>query len=326
MPRRLNLTGLAVIGVAAIALLLLTKLSGADLSQYVAILGNSSYGSFDRSAIDTPSGYLGSLKAIAGVCIMLAVVARNNSSRRGRPLLITALAIIAAAFLVSGGGRGALAVSTIAAGLLWVKVRRSPRRLATRTLTIVSMCALLLFAGIIGLARGPDHPSITATNLINEQFGQGSDQFSPLSGLTQTIPAQQDYLFGSSYLEALYFPIPRALWPDKPVGAIVQVVGQFSDQSNGESFLEYGEMYANFGVAGVIVGCVFFAALLEWMWIRFAVSVERRGLFVYPVFMAVMLQIFTRDYAVQQLAGFAGIILGALLLQRALRCRLLPRP
>jgi oligosaccharide repeat unit polymerase len=325
MPRRLKMTGLAIIGVAAIAFVLLTVLSGADLSQYVAILGNASYGAFTRSAIDTPSGYLGSLKAVAGVCLMLAVVARSNSSRRGRPLLITALAVIAAAFLASGGGRGALAVSVLAAGLLWVKVRRSPRRLAMRTLTVVTMCALLVFAGIIGLARGPDHPSITATNLIDEQFGAGSSLFAPLAGLAQTIPAQQNYLFGSSYLEAFYFPIPRAVWPDKPQGAIVRVIGQFSDASNGESFLEYGEMYANFGVAGVVLGCVLFAALLEWMWIRLATSVGGRGLFVYPALIAMMLDVFTRAYAVSEVAGLLGILLGAIGLQRFLNFKVFAR-
>ena len=119
-----------------------------------------------------------------------------------------------------------------------------------------------------GLARGPDHPQITPSNLVSEQFGAGTNQFAPLAGLAETVPAQQDYLFGSSYLEALYFPIPRAVWPDKPQGAIVMVIGTFSDPANGESFLEYGEMYANFGLLGVLLGCVLFATLLELMWIR----------------------------------------------------------
>jgi hypothetical protein len=195
-----------------------------------------------------------------------------------------------------------------------------------RSVTVFAMLALLGFTAIIGLARGPDRPSITPTNLISEQFGAGSNQFAPLAGLVQTIPAQQDYLLGSSYLEALYFPIPRAVWPEKPQGAIPQVIGRFSDASNGESFLEYGEMYANFGVIGVILGCVLFAALLELMWIRFAASVDGHGLFVYPAVMAVMLDIFTRAYAVSELAGLLGFLLGAALLRSFLRLKAFAKP
>jgi oligosaccharide repeat unit polymerase len=323
---RLNRTGIAILSGAAVALALLTVTSGANLGQYVALFGNSSYGSYSTSAVGNQSGYLGSLIAISGVCIMVAVVASNHASRRARPLLLFALALLAAVALVGGGVRGHLVVSLLAASLLWVKIRRSPRRLAVRTLTVCAMCALLLFTAIIGVARGSGHPPITPANLVDEQFGTGANLFAPLAGLAQTIPAQQNYFLGSSYLEALYFPIPRALWPDKPQGAIVQVIGSFSNASNGESFLEYGEMYANFGVVGALVGCVLFAALLELMWIRFATSVDGRGLFIYPALIAVMLDIFTRAYAVSELAGLLGFIVGAIFLPRFLHLKVFARP
>jgi len=124
----------------------------------------------------------------------------------------------------------------------------------------------------------------------------------------------------------LYFPIPRAVWLDKPQGAIPEVIGRFSDASNGESFLEYGEMYANFGVIGVVVGCVVFASLLELMWIRFSAGVDGRGLFLYPALVAVMLDIFTRAYVVSELAGLLGFLLGAALLRRFLRLKVSAKP
>jgi oligosaccharide repeat unit polymerase len=323
---RMNRTGMAAICVAAISLALLTVTSGANLSQYVAILGNSSYGAFDASAIDTPSGYLGSLIGVSGVCIMVVVIATNNGRRRKLPLLLFALALATAAVLGGGGGRGRLVVVVLAASLLWVKVRRSPRRLRLRTVTVFAMCALLAVTAVIGIARGPDHAPITPTNVIDEQFGSGSNLFAPLAGLAQTIPTQQNYMLGSSYLEALYFPVPRAFWPGKPQGAIVQVIGRFSNPGNGESFPEYGEMYANFGVFGVLLGCVLFAALLELAWIRFSRSVDGRGLFVYPAVMAVMLDIFTRAYVVSELAGLLGFLLGAIFLRRSLNLKVFARP
>ena len=64
-------------------------------------------------------------------------------------------------------------------------------------------------------------------------------------------------------------------------------------------------MYANFGLVGVVLGCLLFAAVLEWLWIRFAMSVAKARLFVYPALIAIMLQVFTRDYAVSSWPVFS---------------------
>jgi hypothetical protein len=320
---RLNRAAIATMALAATALALLTVTSGADLSKYIAIGGSSSYGDYFRSSLGTASGYLESLTGVAGACVLVAVVA--GASKRPRPILPVVLAVFAAGFLISGGQRVQFVLPVLAAGILWMKVRRGPRSLAMRTVTLLAIGGVLIIGGVVGVARGPNKPPITVAAVADSQFGQGSDLFAPLAGLAQTVPAQADYLRGSSYLDALYFPIPRALWPAKPEGAILGVMAQFSDLSNGESFPEYGEMYANFGVAGVILGCLLFGAVMEGMWIRFAESVDKRGLFVYPVLIAIMLQIFTRAYAVSVVAGVLGFLLGAIALQRALKFGVRPR-
>jgi hypothetical protein len=115
------------------------------------------------------------------------------------------------------------------------------------------------------------------------------------------------------------------LWPAKPLGSILTLTASFADIRNGESFPEYGEMYANFGVVGVILGCILFGAVLEWMWSRFAAGTGRGGLFVYPALIAISLQLFTRDYAVSQTAGLLGFLLGAILVQRTLQFEALRR-
>jgi hypothetical protein len=322
--QRLNLSAIAIMGVTAATLVLLTVTSGADLSKFVALIGTSSYGAYASSAVSTISGYLASITRVAGVCLLVAVTARSVRKQQ-RAILPVLLALVAAAFLIAGGQRVDLAIPALAAGMLWIKIRSGRRPLPMRTVTLAAIGGLLVIGGVVGVARSPAAQPVTAGTVIDSQFGQGSDLFAPLAGLAQTVPAQQNYLMGSSYLEALYFPIPRALWPGKPQGAIIGVLGSFSNVTNGESFPEYGEMYANFGAAGVILGCAFFAALMEGMWIRFAASTDKRGLFVYPVLIAIMLQLFTRDDAVSQLAGLLGLLIGALMLQRYLKPRVVSR-
>jgi len=323
--KRLNQSAVIAMAIAVAALLLLARTSGADLSKYAAVLGNSTGDTFFTSASGTVIGYFGSLTAIAGVCILVAVCAGSMGYGSRPPLLVILLALGAAAFLIAGGERVRFVVPALAAGLLWIKIRGGRRPLALRTLTLLSVVGLVAFSALVGVARGQGDRSFTPANLVSSQFGQGSDLFSPLAGLTQTVPAQHDYLWGSSYLDAFYFSIPRAIWGDKPRGEILDVTAAFADVRTGESFPEYGEMYANFGLAGVILGCLLFAALLEWLWIRFATSAGKSRLFVYPSLMAVMLQIFTRDYAVSQLAGLLGFILGVLILQRILDFQVVPR-
>ena len=323
--RRLNQSAVIALAIAVAALVLLAGTSGANLSRYAAVLGNTTGDTFYSTASGTTSGYLGSLTDVAGVCILVAVCAGSLSKRGKPPVLLILLSLTATAFLVAGGERVRFVVPALAAGLLWMKIRGGRLPLPLRTLSLLSVGGLIIFSAVVGVARQQGDRSFTVANLFTSQFVQGSDLFSPLAGLTQTVPAQHDYLWGTSYLEALYFPIPRAVWPAKPQGAILDVTAGFADVTNGESFPEYGEMYANFGVPGVVLGCLVFAALLEWVWIRFAESAGKSRLFVYPTLIAVMLQIFTRDYAVSQLAGLLGFILGALVLQRVLDFQVLPR-
>jgi len=322
--RRLNQSAVAAMVIALAAHVLLAKTSGADLTKYATVLGNTTGDTFFASASGTVIGYLGSLTAVAGVCILLAVCAGGTGNGRF-PLLLILLALGAAAFLVAGGERVRFVVPALAAGILWIKIRRGRRPLHLRTITLFAVVALVGFSALVGVAREQGDRSFTLANLTASQFGEGSDLFSPLAGLTQTVPTEHPYLFGASYLDALYFPIPRAIWQDKPRGEILDLTASFADVSTGESFPEYGEMYANFGLLGVILGCLIFAALLEWLWIRFAMSAQKSRLLVYPALIAVMLQIFTRDYAVSQLAGLLGFLLGVLILQRVLSFDAQPR-
>ena len=61
--RRVNRAGIAIVCVAAIALALLTVTSGADLTQYIAIFGGSTYGSFTMSLLTLPAVIWGASSA-----------------------------------------------------------------------------------------------------------------------------------------------------------------------------------------------------------------------------------------------------------------------
>lgn len=68
------------------------------------------------------------------------------------------------------------------------------------------------------------------------------------------VPAEVDLLYGSSYLTMLSAPIPRALWPEKPIapGALASRVF-YNDPYNAIPTGSVGEAYWNFHIPGVIM-------------------------------------------------------------------------
>lgn len=106
-----------------------------------------------------------------------------------------------------------------------------------------------------------------------------------------TVPTPINYLWGESYLGAVGFFVPRAIWQDKPrsVGAFVGAV-IYEDMPNTTGYLGAGypaggvaEAYWNFGVAGVLVAFLAFGAfhkrMTQWF-LQDPLDPLRRGLYV----------------------------------------------
>ncbi|MFQ3581832.1 hypothetical protein J8C06_12730 [Chloracidobacterium validum] len=100
-------------------------------------------------------------------------------------------------------------------------------------------------------------------------------------------PELMDFTLGVEHFEILTRPIPRALWPDKPVGGYVNKLG-LRDESQGMLGISqsiYGSFYGEGGVVGIAVLAVIygmaFAAITEWMArLHPFVYTVLRGLFV----------------------------------------------
>lgn len=75
------------------------------------------------------------------------------------------------------------------------------------------------------------------------------------------------FAHGQTILEALVAPIPRALWPDKPVSAgsgnmVSRFTGQQFAEGTSVGIGQVMELYVNFGDVGVFFGFVLFGAIL----------------------------------------------------------------
>jgi len=310
---RLDRAAWQSIFVAILGVIAVSALGGARLRSFFVYTTAGGYGTFAREATGN-IGFLVAVQCIAGLALVLFPLRLGCTGSRHwlRPLFFAASATFV---LLGGGQRGQFFVPAFAAGLIWLKIskiNRSPRRVAA-----AGVLLMVVLGGLVGVARGAaDSRQVTAGTVLAEPVGPGNNLFLPLAGLASTVPSQLPYFDGTSYLQTAAFLIPRALWSGKPEGAIVRVTKAIDPGNSGLAFPEFGEMYANFGLPGVIVGSLLLGALIELLSRRFARSTSIRESVFITVCGAVLLQVFTRGAVAPMLTTFAG-----LLTVTALTCR-----
>jgi hypothetical protein len=97
-------------------------------------------------------------------------------------------------------------------------------------------------------------------------FGGDLDAFENGMQMLRAIPEYHDYLYGSTMVAVLYNPVPRILWPDKPSPSPIDILakngfglGSIPNPNIAVSLI--GELYANFGWFGVLLGMTVFGLL-----------------------------------------------------------------
>lgn len=191
-----------------------------------------------------------------------------------RPIFIGAFIFSLAINFVATGSRSGVIVPIIMACSLWVLYRRQfPYRLV-----IAGALFGLLTLGVLGQFR---KASETAGSFSNVKIDSNSMQ-SILAGLgtmtryttdlyapypiVEKVPHSVGYLFGTSYLSILAAPIPRSIWPSKPVGVGTKVAADFFGQPlNNIPPRVVGEAYWNLGVVGVVAVMGLFGMFLRWL-------------------------------------------------------------
>lgn len=97
----------------------------------------------------------------------------------------------------------------------------------------------------------------TFVTSIMREFDQ-MEVFATVIGIT---PIQIPFWNGQSYLDLLTLPVPRSLWPDKPIPARL-ILGQLiRGHDIGIPVTMIGEFYINFGIFGIVTGMSLFGVL-----------------------------------------------------------------
>jgi len=137
------------------------------------------------------------------------------------------------------------------------------RKIPTRTIVVlgVFLLATLTILGELRRTQGSYYGGeveFGAHRIIEQTVGRAYFMdIGKTSAIVAAFPKDLDYLHGESLLKIFIAPIPRSLWPDKPLLALNKFVEDEvlqRDTSSGVPPGFVGEMYMNFGYFGVIVG------------------------------------------------------------------------
>jgi oligosaccharide repeat unit polymerase len=310
-PSHLDRAAWRSVSVGVLAVIALSALGGASLRSFFVYTTSSGYGTFARET----TGYLGYLMALQGFCGLALVLLplRLNCSRSSRwPALLSAVS--ASLVLLGNGQRGRFFAVVFAASLIWLKTSR--KSLPPRRLAVAGVLVLIIIGGLIGVARGAaDSRHVTVGSVVTASVG-ANNLFLPMAGLASTVPSQIPYLDGTSYLETAAFLVPRVLWNNKPTGSIVRLTETIDPGDSGLAFPEFAEMYANFGLPGVVIGSLLLGALIELLSGRLARSTSIRESVFIAVCAAIPLYIFTRGDVAPMFASCTGLLFAAALVCR----------
>lgn len=189
------------------------------------------------------------LLGVAWVAILIL-----GDKRRTRGLTCLAAAVLAW-HLVRAYGTGTRSVVFLSAMIpvAWAYYRANDRVKRLLLLgAIPAAIAFYWFAGAMVEGRNEGRLAFDKTPSY-----VGHEMFRELLFVVDQIPQHRPYMYGETLVTELLNPVPRFLWPGKPVGfGVVYASWYGADALAGGPTLSpgiLGEMYVNFGWLGIVV-------------------------------------------------------------------------
>lgn len=211
--------------------------------------------------------------AISSFIILMFLVFRSQSFSRQpfAKLMYGVLIGVAMSFTLDPTQRFKMVSWVVALGIIMTAHLPKPRRLAVFAGGGFILAIGFSFLGEMRITAGKKKDLTFSERLENAQnrFTSGEDQ-NMLDGymmLMQVYPYHLNFAYGMEHVEVLLRPIPRALWPNKPLGAYINKLGLNDNMGGGTVGISptlYGTFYAEAGATGIII----FGFLYAWGLVR----------------------------------------------------------
>lgn len=138
-----------------------------------------------------------------------------------------------------------------------------------KTRLIVFACVALLGLSIFAVAGAMRNSSLEDSNFnqVVLERALSAEDANMLDGfvlIQQVYPQRLDFSWGMEHLEILMRPIPRAWWPEKPVGGYMNKLGLTISSGKGTLGISptlFGSFYAEGGLIGILFFSVFYGTI-----------------------------------------------------------------
>jgi hypothetical protein len=196
--------------------------------------------------------------------VLTVVIGRRLGVRKVRTLICIGLSVVMALFLAQSGSRRVIGVVGGMALILWVldQQRLHVKHLLTTALAIIALLVTLQVmleyrnVGLSVLVGQGEVPSghYEKRTVLEEQHLRVDDNFYRLCQIIQLIPQQYPFVYQKYLVYVIVRPIPRVLWPGKPVDPGFDLPSALGVEGLSLSYSVIGELYMSLGLIGVALG------------------------------------------------------------------------
>lgn len=230
-----------------------------------------------RSLAFQVSGYLYLFPMVlVGIAILtIALWKFGGLSTLFHKLLATAILIGVFQLTFNPGSRFQFLGWIVAGGIILSSVYRPQKRLLI--LSTAAAIALSLFA-MAGAMRGMARSDVQFQEAsIMRAFG--AEDANMLDGFVivrNVFPQHLDFRWGMEHLEILMRPIPRSIWPEKPVGGAYMEYLGLSDPNSGTigfSPTLFGSFYIDGGIMGIVFWSLIYGRILAGI-VKYSITLQ----------------------------------------------------
>jgi hypothetical protein len=194
--------------------------------------------------------------SLVGVAILIATLWKSGAFHTDGERFVASLLFVAIIYLTFQPSMRFQFLGWFVAVTIILSSGQSIVRRA-QVLAIGLIGALSLFA-VAGALRNAEDPTAELEQSAWERFAfaQDANMLDGFALLRQVYPEMLGYSYGGEHLEILERPIPRAWWPDKPVGGYMNKLGIITADTGftlGVSPSLFGSFYQEGGLVGVVL-------------------------------------------------------------------------
>jgi oligosaccharide repeat unit polymerase len=208
---------------------------------------------------------------VGGAAVFIWFALDRRAMRQ--PVFWAAVLAVSAFNFIASGSRSAVILPVLSAFMLWVFRERKIPVVRGAALMVAGMMTL----GALGAVRlstwkgSVDWGAAFASRDTDGGQGVASElagrslQWRGTTAILGRVPREDNYIYGSSFAALLTLPVPRKLWPGKPVQVGGRMGRTFYDVTAGMPPGIIGEAYWNFGLLGIPLVFFCFGMFHRWL-------------------------------------------------------------